>query len=175
MDGSPDEVLMLRTRDGDRDAFRLIVTRHIDRIVGLARRVVGPAEAEDIAQDVFLKLWERRDQWRPGEGAFRPWLYRVALNRCIDHTRRQKRLVSEEAPDIADDAPDPLEACDSKQSAGRLRDALSRLPDRQRIAITLYYNEDMTAAEVATIMDLRLNAVESLLKRGRQKLRELLG
>jgi RNA polymerase sigma-70 factor (ECF subfamily) len=175
LDASPDEILMLRAREGDQDAFRILVTRHIDRIVGLARRVVGPAEAEDIAQDVFLKLWERKDQWRPGEGGFRPWLYRVALNRCIDQTRRRRNVPMDEAPEQVDSGQTPLEACDAKQSSARLRDAVSRLPERQRIAITLYYNEDMTAAEAAEVMGMRLNAVESLLKRGRRRLRELLG
>lgn len=175
LEGSPDETLMLRVREGDRDAFRLIVTRHIDRVVGLARRVVGDAEAEDIAQDVFLKLWARRDRWAPGTGSFRTWLYRVAMNQCIDRTRRKTTVPIDEAPDTPDEAKGPLEICEERESAPRLRHALRQLPLRQRMAITLYYHNDLTAAEVAVIMDLKVNAVESLLKRGRQKLRELLG
>ena len=172
---SPDELLMAHVRDGDREAFRIIVTRHIDRVVGLARRVVGEAEAEEVAQDVFLKLWARKDQWQPRTGAFYTWLYRVALNRCIDYTRRKTPLPIDETPDTPDDSKGPLEIYEANETALRLRQALRLLPLRQRIAITLYYHQDLTAPEVAVIMKLKVNAVESLLKRGRQKLRELIG
>ena len=171
---SPDEALMARVREGDRDAFREIVTRYIDRIVGLARRVVGEVEAEEVAQDVFLKLWARRDRWSPGGASFYTWLYRVALNRCIDYTRRRATSPIDEVEDRPDDAKSPLDICEANETARRLRTALRHLPLRQRIAITLYYHHDLTAAEVAAIMKLRVNAVESLLKRGRQKLRDLI-
>lgn len=174
-DANADEDLMTCVRDDDREAFRLLVTRHVDRIVGLARRVVGPAEAEDIAQEVFLKVWSRRAQWRSEGAAFRTWLYRVTLNLCIDRTRKRTAVSLDEAPEVPDQADSPLEVCDAHETAARLRAALQKIPERQRIAITLYYHEDLTAAQVATIMSLKLNAVESLLKRGRQNLRALLG
>lgn len=169
-----DEALMLRVQRGDKEAFRLLVGRHIDRIVGTARRIVGAAEAEDVAQDVFLKVWMVRDQWAPGQAAFRTWLYRVAVNRCIDHVRRARPTSIDEVPEIADDAPGPLAECERREEGSRLRAAMGHLSDQQRTAITLYYHESLTAAEVAEIMGLRLNAVESLLKRGRQKLRTVL-
>ncbi|MGE4528814.1 MAG: RNA polymerase sigma factor [Rhodospirillaceae bacterium] len=169
-----DEALMLRVQDGDKEAFRLLVARHIDRIVGTARRIVGAAEAEDIAQDVFLKVWTARAQWTPGQARFRTWLYRVAVNRCIDHTRRVRSTSIDEVPEIADDAPGPLAQCVQREEATRLRAAMAHLSEQQRTAITLYYHESLTAGEVAEIMGLRLNAVESLLKRGRQKLRTVL-
>ncbi|MCA8909221.1 MAG: RNA polymerase sigma factor [Rhodospirillaceae bacterium] len=170
----PDEALMLQVRDGDRAAFREIVTRHIDRIVALARRVVGDAEAEEIAQDVFLKLWARKDQWSPGTGSFRTWLYRVALNRCIDATRKHRAVPLDDTIDPPDERAGPLETCETNETTRRLRRAMRELPVRQRIAIALYYSHDLTAPEVAVIMKLRVNAVESLLKRGRHRLRELL-
>lgn len=169
-----DEALMLRVQDGDKEAFRLLVGRHIDRIVGTARRIVGAAEAEDVAQDVFLKVWTARGQWAPGQAAFRTWLYRVAVNRCIDRVRRARPASIDEVPEIADDAPGPLAECERREDGSRLRAAMEHLSDQQRTAITLYYHESLTAAEVAEIMGLRLNAVESLLKRGRQKLRTVL-
>lgn len=169
-----DEALMLRVQNGDKDAFRLLVGRHIDRIVGTSRRIVGAADAEDVAQDVFLKVWTARAQWSPGQARFRTWLYRVAVNRCIDHTRRTRPACIDDVPEIEDDAPGPLDACERREDATRLHSAMDHLSEQQRTAITLYYHESLTAAEVAEIMGLRLNAVESLLKRGRQKLRTVL-
>jgi len=146
----------------------------MDRVVGLARRVVGPGDAEDIAQEVFLKVWSRRAQWQTSGGAFRTWLYRVALNQCIDRTRKRAHGSLDDAPEVADEAAGPLDLCDARETGDRLRAALQKIPERQRIAITLYYHEDLTAAQVARIMEIKLNAVESLLKRGRQNLRALL-
>ena len=168
-----DEALMARIHDGDQTAFRILMTRHIDRIVALARRIVGPAEAEDIAQDVFLKLWARKDQWSPGTGAFRTWLFKVALNRCIDATRRRRTEPLEEGVDPEDESKNPYEQFETNEAAQRLRAAISQLPMRQRIAVTLYYSHDLTAVEIASIMNLRVNAVESILKRARQGLRKL--
>lgn len=169
-----DEALMLRVQDGDKGAFRLLVGRHIDRIVGTARRIVGAADAEDVAQDVFLRVWTARAQWSPGQARFRTWLYRVAVNRCIDHTRRTRPACIDDVPEIVDDTPGPLDQCERREDADRLRGAMKHLSEQQRTAVTLYYHESLTAAEVAEIMGLRLNAVESLLKRGRQKLRTVL-
>jgi len=173
-DDMADEALMLRVQNGDKVAFRLLVARHIDRIVGTARRIVGSAEAEDIAQDVFLKVWTSSHQWTPGQARFRTWLYRVAVNRCIDSTRKAKGTSIDEMPEIVDDGPSPYTQCLKRQEATHLRAAMEHLSDHQRTAITLYYHESLTAAEVAVIMDIKLNAVESLLKRGRQKLRSIL-
>ncbi|SDH22316.1 RNA polymerase sigma factor [Roseospirillum parvum] len=172
--GTSDESLMERTQEGDKEAFRLLVSRHVDRVVGMARRIVGPDQAEDVAQDVFLKIWANSRQWQPGQARFRTWLYRVALNQCIDLTRRRATVPIEQAGELEDDTPSPEAACHQNQRARRLRAAIARLPEQQAIALTLYYNEDLTAGEVADIMGLRQNAVESLLKRGRQKLRALL-
>ncbi len=169
-----DEALMLRVQDGDKNAFRLLIARHIDRIVGTARRIVGAAEAEDVAQDVFLKVWTARAQWTPGQARFRTWLYRVAVNRCIDSVRRNRTSSIDEVPEIEDDSPGPLAQCEQREDETRLRAAMGHLSEQQRTAITLYYHESLTAGEVAEIMGLRLNAVESLLKRGRQKLRTVL-
>jgi len=141
-----DEALMLRVQDGDKEAFRLLVGRHIDRIVGTARRIVGAADAEDVAQDVFLRVWTARSQWSPGQARFRTWLYRVAVNRCIDHTRRTRPSSIDDVPEIEDDAPGPFDACERREEATRLHSAMEHLSDQQRTAITLYYHESLTAA-----------------------------
>ncbi|MFP3526161.1 sigma-70 family RNA polymerase sigma factor, partial [Pantoea sp. SIMBA_072] len=83
------EVLMARIRAGDQAAYRTLVHRHLKRAYALARRMCGSdAEAEDIAQDAFLQVWQRRDHWTDEGAKFTTWLYRVVVNRCIDHKRR---------------------------------------------------------------------------------------
>jgi len=167
-----DEALMRLVANGDRQAFRQLIQRHLDRIIILARRIVGPAESEDIAQEVFLKIWRQRQQHGTEVLHFKTWLYRVAVNQCLDWKRRALPGGTEEMPDIEDPGASPFVEVQNLERAELVKGAIAQLSQRQRIAITLYYQEDLQASEVAEIMQCELNAVESLLKRGRQKLRE---
>ncbi|MBK3736538.1 RNA polymerase sigma factor [Azospirillum brasilense] len=170
-----DEVLMARIRAGDQAAYRTLVHRHLKRAYALARRLCGSdAEAEDIAQDAFLQVWQRRDHWTDEGAKFTTWLYRVVLNRCIDHKRRPAGEDLDSVPEPPDHAPDAVTHIQRRQVAARLRDAQDRLPPQQRAALALFYNEGLSNAEVATIMQISVTAVESLLKRARQQLRTLL-
>ncbi len=170
-----DEVLMARIRAGDQAAYRTLVHRHLKRAYTLARRMCGSdAEAEDIAQDTFLQVWQRRDHWTDEGAKFTTWLYRVVVNRCIDHRRRPAGEDLDSVPEPPDHAPDAITRIQRRQVAARLRDAQDRLPAQQRAALALYYNEGLSGAEVATIMQISVTAVESLLKRARQQLRTLL-
>ncbi|QCO15657.1 RNA polymerase sigma factor [Azospirillum brasilense] len=170
-----DEVLMARIRAGDQAAYRVLVHRHLKRAYALARRMSGSdAEAEDIAQDAFLQVWQRRDRWTDEGAKFTTWLYRVVVNRCIDHKRRPAGEDLDSVPEPPDHAPDAVTHIQRRQVAARLRDAQDRLPPPQRAALALYYNEGLSSAEVATIMQISVTAVESLLKRARQQLRTLL-
>ncbi|WP_432612490.1 RNA polymerase sigma factor [Azospirillum brasilense] len=170
-----DEVLMARIRAGDQAAYRALVHRHLKRAYALARRMCGSdAEAEDIAQDAFLQVWQRRDHWTDEGAKFTTWLYRVVVNRCIDHKRRPAGEDLDSVPEPPDHAPDAVTHIQRRQVAARLRDAQDRLPPQQRAALALYYNEGLSGAEIATIMQISVTAVESLLKRARQQLRTLL-
>lgn len=173
--GTSDEALMERVRHGDQQAYRTLVERHVDRMYALAHRLLHhPAEAEDVVQDAFLQVWSRRALWRPDGAKFRTWLYRVVVNGCIDRRRRPASQPIDEADGRADDRPDAVRLIHQRQARDRLRAALDRLLPQQRIALTLRYYEDMSNAESAVVMDLTVPAVEALLKRARQKLRELL-
>ncbi|MBK3775585.1 RNA polymerase sigma factor [Azospirillum sp. YIM DDC1] len=170
-----DEVLMARIRAGDQAAYRTLVHRHLKRAYALARRMSGSdAEAEDIAQDAFLQVWQRRGHWTDEGAKFTTWLYRVVVNRCIDHKRRPAGEDLDSVPEPPDHAPDAVTHIQRRQVAARLRDAQDRLPPQQRAALALCYNEGLSSAEVATIMQISVTAVESLLKRARQQLRTLL-
>lgn len=169
-----DDLLMERVVAGDRRAFRDLVERNIDRVVALSRRIVGARDADDIAQDVFLKIWTTRTSWDRERAAFRTWLYRVVVNRCIDYLRRPSHLALDCVLEEADTAPRADEILHDSEQATKVRAALQSLTEQQRIAVSLYYHEGLNARECAEILGLRLNAAESLLKRARARLREVL-
>lgn len=170
-----DDVLLERIAGNDQNAFRLLVERHIDRAYGLALRILNNrADAEDIVQDTLLKIWLHRGRWESGRAKFSTWLYRVVTNRCIDYRRQPRTEDLEQVPEVADVKPLPLEEIQKHKVSSLLDAAMGRLPDQQRIALILSYHENMNNSEVAEVMQTTVMAVESLLKRGRQKLRELL-
>lgn len=129
--------------------------------------------AEDAAQETFLRLWRHAPRWRPRGAKFATWLYRVAMNICLDHLRKTKRVAPEEAaPERADPADRPDDAYFAGEKRFAVDAALARLPARQRMAITLCHFEELSNIEAAEIMDVSVEALESLLARGRRALRE---
>lgn len=172
---SLDDHLIERMRQNDEHAYRLLVERHIDRAYGLALRILRrPADAEDVAQEAFVKAWINRDKWQAGRAKFSTWLYRVIVNRCIDLQRAPRNEWLDDAPEPVDDAEDCVTSIQRQQVYGRLEQAVERLPDQQRTAVLLSYYEDMSNAEIAEVMGISVSATEALLKRGRQRLREIL-
>ena len=156
-------------------AFRLLVERHIDRAFSVALRILGnSADAEDVVQDTMLKVWTHRGQWQQGRAKFSTWLYRVVTNRCID-LRRQPRTDNVDAvPEPADAQPDAVTTIQRDEVSLLLEAAMQRLPEQQRVAVILSYHQNMSNGEIAEVMETTVSAVESLLKRGRQQLRDLL-
>jgi RNA polymerase sigma-70 factor, ECF subfamily len=167
--------LLDRLAANDEAAFRCLVERHIDRAYAIALRILGsPADAEDVVQDTFLKIWTRRGEWQQGRAKFSTWLYRVVTNRCIDLRRRPRTEDVDAVPELADPQPDAVSAMQRSEVITMLEDAMNLLPEQQRIAVILSYHEDMSNAEVAEVMETTVAAVESLLKRGRQQLKKIL-
>jgi RNA polymerase sigma-70 factor (ECF subfamily) len=168
-------VLLDRIAGNDEAAFRLLVERHIDRAYGLALRILNNrADAEDIVQETLLKIWTHRGRWESGRAKFSTWLFRVVTNRCIDVKRRPRNEDIEQVPEVADDKPSAIAEIERHEVNGLLENAMARLPDQQRIALIFSYNENLNNSEIAEVMQTSVAAVESLLKRGRQRLRELL-
>ncbi len=166
-----DETLMLRTGSGDRDAFRRLVERHLGRTVAFAARVLGnQAAAEDVAQETFLRLWTHAAQWQPN-ARLTTWLHRVALNQCLDRLEHARDLALEEIPE----PPDPRPSLDAQLQAhdiGRhVTAALAMLPAPQRVAITLCHYQGLRNIEAAAVMAVSVDALESLLARGRRTVR----
>jgi len=169
-----DASLMAKVAEGDRLAQRQIVDRHLSSIYGVAWRMLkNAASAEDVCQDAFLRLWQIAARWRP-EAKVGTWLYRVAYNLSIDELRRQNRWSDDEAPDLPDPGADVLAQHHASDIAIAVETALAKLPIRQRTAITLVHHQELSNIEAAEIMQISVEAIESLLARGRRKLRDLL-
>lgn len=177
MDQAEDETLMLATGRGDRTAFALLVHRHLGRAGAIAGRMLGSAaEAEEVVQEAFLRVWQKAPSWKPDGGArFSTWLVRVLVNLCIDRRRRARYVPLEEAPEMTDPAPGADEALATAERRRRVETALTQLPDRQRAAVVLSYYEGLSNAEVAGALEVSVGAVESLLVRARRSLARLLG
>ena len=168
---APDAVLLARFAGGDQAAARALTTRYAPRLLGLARRMLADAaEAEDVTQEAMLRLWRIAPDWEPERGSPGTWLYRVASNLCIDRLRRRRTLGSDAVPDVADEAPGAQAALEADDRAAALDAALAGLPERQRLAIVLRHLEERANPEIATILDTSVEAVESLLARGRREL-----
>jgi len=170
-----DERLMASVQADDEAAYRLLVERHVQRMHRLAVRILGDAaQAEDAVQDAFLQVWIKRAEWRDEGARFSTWLYRVVFNRCLDVKRRRRETALNPEDDRPDESEDAVATIHQGQIAERLREAMSELPEPQYMALMMYYHEGYNAREVAELMETSTNAVESLLKRGRQNLRQYL-
>lgn len=159
---------------GNRLAQSALVTRHMPRVYALAYRMVSDAAlAEDITQEAFLRAWKVLPDWEP-RAQFSTWLHRVTLNLCRDHFRKKREQVMEELPERTDPGLRPDERLDQSQRAGWIMSAINNLPDRQREALVLCALDGHTNITAAEIMGVSVEAMESLLARGRRKLKTLL-
>ena len=173
--GDSDDQLLARVAVGDPAATRAMVARKLPRLLSLAGRMLGDsAEAEDVAQEAFLRIWKQASRWRPGEARFDTWLHRVALNLCYDRLRRRRELAFADPPDRADDGPGPDRGLLAADTGRRVGAALQSLPDRQREAIVLCHYQELGNIEAAAVMGVSVEALESLLGRGRRALRAAL-
>lgn len=157
---------------GDRAAAARLIARHSARLLTVARRMLGgQTEAEDVVQDVFLKLWTHAARWRPGAAKFETWLYRVTLNACYDRLRRRGGEPLEAAMAVPDNAPPPDAGLDDGAVSAAIEAALAALPERQRAAVLLCHFQEHGNIEAAEMMGLSVEALESLLARGRRGLK----
>lgn len=168
----PDAELVARVGTQDPVAVRTLVARKLPRLLALATRMLGDRmEAEDVAQEAFVRIWKQAPSWREGEARFDTWLHRVALNLCYDRLRGQREEPVAEMPDQADPAASPEVQFENRARDEQIRVALAALPARQREALVLNYYQELSNIEAAALMGITVDALESLLARARRNLR----
>ncbi|MEO0467349.1 MAG: sigma-70 family RNA polymerase sigma factor [Pseudomonadota bacterium] len=156
---------------GNRLAQSALVARHTPKVYALARRLVrDEALAEDITQEAFLRMWKVLEGWEP-RAKLSTWLYRVTLNLCRDLGRKRRETTVDELPEQIDGNLRPDELAEQKERLTVLQDAIEALPPRQCEALTLCGIEEHTNIEAAEILEISVEALESLLARARRKLR----
>ena len=169
---------MARVGKADRGAYGLLVERHLARSNGLATRTLSnAAEAEEVVQEAFLRLWKHAPNWEPQGARFTTWFYRVVLNLCIDVQRKRRAKlvpIGDVAEPVSGD-PSAEDGLYKDQISHRVGLALEGLPGRQKTAIALCYFQGLSNREAAEILDINIKALESLLSRGRKALKETLG
>jgi RNA polymerase sigma-70 factor, ECF subfamily len=159
---------------GSESAFRHIVDQHSQRIFNYVRRMTSNSiEAEDIAQETFIRFWVSRDRFDPGRVKLTTWLHRIAHNLCVDYFR-QRQLQERQVP-VQSDSQDSADT-DYELSirAAVVNKALMTLSERQRSAIVLCHYQNFSQHDAAHILGLSVDALESLLRRGRRKLKQIL-
>ncbi|MDX2485775.1 MAG: RNA polymerase sigma factor [Pseudodonghicola sp.] len=169
-----DDALLALFANGDEQAARQLTARLGPRTLAVARRVLGDHdEAEDVAQEAMMRLWRMAPDWQPGQAQVSTWLYRVTLNLCLDRKRRGKRVGALRLDDVPD-PPDPGRTAPERMQDGArsdaLQSALMTLPERQRQAVVLRHIEELSNPEIAGIMEISVEAVESLTARGKRTL-----
>jgi RNA polymerase sigma-70 factor (ECF subfamily) len=184
----PDIRLMLRVRDDDADAFAQLVEHYQHRLVAVMHHLVGSAdEAEDLAQEVFLRVYRARKKYRP-RSKFSTWLFTIANNLALNALRNRQRKPQVSLPAqesgplgprpaeqiVPDRGSGPMQRLQKQELAALVRQALEGLNERQRMAVVLNKFEDMNYAEIAEVMGLTTKAVKSLLSRARMNLRTAL-
>lgn len=170
-----DEALLVAYGNGDGQAAAMLAMRLTPRMLGFAARMLGDrAEAEDVAQEAMLRLWKMAPDWRQGEAKVTTWLYRVVKNLCTDRLRKRRNVDLDAIEEPADDAPGAVQGMIEADRAAALQAALEQLPERQRIAVTLRHLEGATNPQIAEVLDISVEAVESLTARGKRALAAIL-
>ncbi len=172
-----DEALLIAYGNGDAEAARALTLRLTPKVLGFAARMLGGdrAEAEDVAQEAMLRLWRQAKDWRQGEARITTWLYRVVSNLCTDRLRKARGVGIDTVPEPEDGSPGAAEGLQQAARAAALEHALAELPDRQRQAVILRHIEGLSNPDIAQIMDIGVEAVESLTARGKRALAAKLG
>lgn len=173
VDASDQEAaLIARVQGGDGAAFQLLLQQNLPVIHQYANRMLGnPAEAADIAQEVFIRFWEKSTTFDPRRAKLSTWLHQIAHNLCMDFFRKHSRLTG--LDELDEPASQPLEVeLGRQQKNERMKTLISKLPERQRSALILCHYQGLSNKQAAVILDISNDALESLLSRARRTLKQ---
>jgi len=177
--------LMEKVRAGDMDAFRELVELHQQRVIGTVARMIGdPNDAEDLSQQIFVRVWKSAPRWEP-TAKFTTWLYTILRNLVFNECRRRARHKTTSLDAATDDEDHPQQFADGNVKPpdttildAEMQDAIERaiqeLPEAQRMAVIMRRYQDVSYEEIGEVLDLTVPAVKSLLFRARTDLREKL-
>ena len=168
-----DQELLLAVGQGDRAAFVALMERYTTVAMKVAQRMTGSVDdAEEVAQEAFLRVWTHAHRWNSEGGAqFSTWFYRIVVNLCLDRRRRIIMVPIDVIEEPVDPKPTGMELYSIHKTRQVVTEALAKLPARQRAAISLCYFGEVSCQEAADVLDVSLSALESLLVRGRRSLR----
>lgn len=167
-----DDMLMSQVAEGSRSAFETLARRHLRRALAIAQGVVGnPNDADEIAQEAFMRVWQYADRWSPGRARFTTWLHKIVINLSLDRRRKPQWVAIEAAGDLFDDDIPASDAIARKEHQAAVARALDAIPARQRAAITLFYFEGLSGRDAAEGMGISVSAFEQLLLRARRAVR----
>lgn len=168
-----DAQLMQRAGAGDASAYRQLADAYTKRVLNHAYRVLGNvAEAEEVTQEAFVRLWKLAPEWN-ARAQVTTWLFRVVHNLSVDRTRRRRAVVSDES-ELGTDSARPSRMLARRQTAESVQRAVAALPERQRHALQLSHYDGLSNPEIAEVLGVGVEAVESLLSRARRQLRSRL-
>ncbi|SNB51063.1 RNA polymerase sigma-70 factor, ECF subfamily [Arboricoccus pini] len=171
----PDLKLIERAGRGDQLACGMLVDRHLRQVVSFSQRLLGNrGDAEDVAQETFLRLWRHAGQWTDRGAKVTTWLHQVALNLCRDRLRRRVPEPLEAAAEVVSPEPGALAILQRRRVEALVRTAVEALPERQREAILLCHFQELGNIEAAATLGISVEALESLLSRARRSLRQRL-
>jgi RNA polymerase sigma-70 factor, ECF subfamily len=186
-DLDPDAALMLRVREGDMAAFEALVEKYKQPVIGLVYRTLHDAtEAEDLAQGVFLQVYKSAGRYRV-TARFSTWLFTIARNLCLNELRRRSRHPADSLDQVSqDDDRQPARQFEDEKTVqppglllrseleAKVEQAIGALPEKQRTALLLCREEDLSYEDIAAVLGCSLSATKSLIHRGRETLKQQL-
>ncbi|MDJ0624455.1 MAG: sigma-70 family RNA polymerase sigma factor [Desulfocapsaceae bacterium] len=171
-----DEEVMGLIADGDQAALSRLIDRYGHGLTVFTTRFLqNAADADDVVQEVFLQAWDKAHKYNRKRGRLSTWLYRIAVNKCIDHQRRQRFRswvgLDDKQSTIADNRPSPFRKIEANQEVRVVQQAIAKLPQRQRMALLMSVIDDLSSTDIAVVMGANANTVNQLISRARKSIR----
>jgi len=166
---------MAQVQRRDQEAFTRLLDRHLAGLRNFLIRTTGnAADADEVAQEAFLRIWSHAKNWQPDRVRFTTWLFRIARNLAIDRHRKHRETNDENLEQVVDDAPDTGHTIDAERRRKMMQNAIAHLPERQRTALVLCHFDGMSNPDAAAVLEITVEALESLLARARRTLKNAL-